>query len=38
MLAGDACCGPLIAIRSHDLYASDIRGAVSEIASYCERD
>jgi hypothetical protein len=38
VLASDACCRPPIIIKSYDLYASEIRGAVSEIASYCERD
>ncbi len=30
--------GPPIIIRSHELHAGDIRGAVGEIASYHERD
>ncbi len=37
-LAGDAYSRPPITIRSHDLHASDIRGAMGEIASYHERD
>jgi len=36
--AGDACSRPPITIRSHDLYAGDIKRATSEIASYHERD
>jgi hypothetical protein len=38
VLMGDACCRPSIAMRSHDLCASNTRGALSEIASYHERD
>ncbi len=38
MLAGDVCSKLSIIIRSHNLHASDIRGAVSEIASYHKRD
>ncbi len=37
-LTGDACSRPLTTIKSHDLHASDIRGAVGEIASYHKRD
>jgi hypothetical protein len=38
MLASDACSRPPIVIKFHDLHASDIRGAMGEIASYHERD
>ncbi len=38
VLVGDACSKPLITIKFHDLYASDIRRAVGEITSYHERD
>ncbi len=34
----DACFGPSIFIRSHDLHACGIRGAVGEIASYHKKD
>jgi hypothetical protein len=37
-LMGDACSRPTITIKSHNLHASDIRGAMGEIASYHERD
>ncbi len=37
-LAGDACSRPPIAIKFHDLHASDLKGAVGEIASYHERE
>jgi hypothetical protein len=37
-LVGDACSRPPFTIRSHDLHAGDIRGAMGEIASYHERD
>jgi hypothetical protein len=37
VLASDACSRPPIITRSHDLHASDIRGAVGEIAPYDER-
>jgi hypothetical protein len=37
-LAGDACSRPLTAIKSHNLHAGNIRGAVSEIASCHKRD
>ncbi len=32
-LGDDACSKPLIIIRSHDLRASDMKGAIDEIAS-----
>jgi hypothetical protein len=35
---GDACFRPHISIKSHDLHAGDIRGVVSEITSYHEKD
>ncbi len=38
MLVGDDCSRPPIIIRSHDLYAGDIRGAMGEITSYHDRD
>jgi len=38
VLASDACFEPPITIRSHDLHACDIKGAMGEIASYHERD
>jgi hypothetical protein len=38
MLVSDVCSKPSITIRSHDLHASDIREAMSEIASYHWRD
>jgi hypothetical protein len=38
VLVGDACFRPPIIIKSHDLHASDIKGIVSEIASYHEKD
>lgn len=38
-MAGDACSRPpIIIIRFHDLHAGDIREAVGEIDSYCEKD
>jgi len=37
-LVSDACFRTPITIKSHDLHACDIRGAVDEIASYHERD
>jgi len=36
VLASDACSRPPITSKSHDLHASGIRKAVSEIASYQE--
>jgi hypothetical protein len=38
MLAGDAYSRPPIIIKSHDLHVSNIRGVVSEIASYHKKD
>ncbi len=38
MLAGDACSGPPITIRSYDLHAGNIKRALSETASYHEKD
>jgi hypothetical protein len=38
MLASDVCSRPPITIRSHDLHAGDIRGAVGKIDFYHERD
>jgi hypothetical protein len=38
VLVSDACFRFPISIRSHDLCAGDIRGAVGEIASYHEKD
>jgi hypothetical protein len=38
VLVSDACFRPSITIRSHDLHAGDIKRALSEIASYHERD
>jgi hypothetical protein len=38
MSASDACSKPPIIIRSHDLCAGDIKGAMGEIGSYQERD
>jgi len=37
VMASDACSRPPTIIRSHDLHASDIRGAKGEITSYHER-
>ncbi len=37
-LVSDACFRPPITIKSHDLHACDVRGAVDKIASYHERD
>jgi hypothetical protein len=37
-VGGDASSRLLMAIPSYDLYTSDIRGVVSDIASYNERD
>jgi hypothetical protein len=37
-LAGDVCSKPPITIRSHDLHAGHIRGAMDEIASYQENN
>jgi len=37
-LACDACFRPPTTIKSHDLHAGDIRGAMGEIASYHKRD
>ncbi len=37
-LASDACSGPPIIIRSHNLRVGDNRGAVGEIVSYHEGD
>jgi hypothetical protein len=37
-LARDVCSRPSIIIKSHDLDADNIRGVVSEIASYHEKD
>ncbi len=37
MLMGDACSRPLITIRSHNLYACDIRRVLGEITSYTMR-
>jgi hypothetical protein len=37
-LVRDVCSRSPIIIKSHDLYVGDIRGVVSEIASYHERD
>jgi len=37
VLAGDTCSRPPIIIRSHNLHASDIKGAAGEIISYHER-
>jgi len=38
VLLGDVYFKPPITIKSHDLHASNIKGVVSEIASYHERD
>jgi hypothetical protein len=38
VLTDDACSKPLIIIKFHDLHASNIKGAMSEIASYHEKD
>ncbi len=38
MLASDACSRPPTTIKSHNLHASDIRGAMGEIASYHKKD
>jgi hypothetical protein len=38
VLASDACFRPPITIKSHDLHAGDIRGAMGEIASSHLRD
>jgi hypothetical protein len=38
VLASDVCSRPPIIIKSHDLHARDIRGAMGEITSYHERD
>jgi hypothetical protein len=37
-LAGDVCSRPPITVKSHDLHAGDIKGAMGEIASYHDRD
>jgi hypothetical protein len=37
VLIGDVCFKPPITIRSHDLHVDNIRGVVSEIASYHEK-
>ncbi len=37
-MAGDVCSRPPIHFRSHNLHASDIRGAMGEITSYHEKD
>jgi hypothetical protein len=37
-LTSDVCSRSPIIIRSHDLHACDIRGAVGEITSYHKRD
>jgi hypothetical protein len=37
-LASDVCSRPPITIRSHNLHAGDIKGAMGEITSYHERD
>jgi len=37
-LASDTYSRPPITIRSHDLHASNIKGAMGEIASYHKRD
>jgi hypothetical protein len=37
-LGSDVCFRPPITIRSHDLHACDVRGAVDEITSYHKRD
>jgi len=37
-LMSDACSRPSIIIKSHDLHADNIKGPVSEITSYHERD
>jgi hypothetical protein len=36
-LASDACSRPPTTIRSHDLHICDIRGAMGDVASYCEK-
>jgi hypothetical protein len=38
VLVGDACFRPPITIRFHNLHGSNIKGAMSEITSYHERD
>jgi hypothetical protein len=35
---GDVCSRPGITIRFYNLHASDIKGAMGEIASYHERE
>jgi hypothetical protein len=37
-LTGDVCYRPLTIIKTHNLHASDIRGAISEIVSYHKKD
>jgi hypothetical protein len=37
-MMGDVCSRPPITIRSHKLHASNIRGAMGEIASYHKRN
>ncbi len=37
-LASDVCFNTPIIIKSHDLHAGDIKGAMGEITSYHERD
>jgi hypothetical protein len=37
-LVGDACSRPPITIKSHDLHAGDIKGAMGETSSYHKRD
>jgi len=38
VLVGDACFRPSIIIKSHNLHVDSIKGVVSEIASYHEKD
>jgi len=37
-LTSDVCFRPLITIKSHNLHACDIRGAMGETTSYHKRD
>jgi hypothetical protein len=37
-LVGDVCFRPLIIIRSHDLYTSNIRATMEEITSYQKKE
>jgi hypothetical protein len=38
VLVGGVCFRPPITVKSHDLHAGEIRGAMGEIVSYHEKD